>query len=57
MSKGGFNYSDGWGPRLRLRSPTSVLMTKNTTLLTCIENSYFGTNFHDFRVSKKEEVS
>jgi hemin uptake protein HemP len=29
------------GPRLRLRRPTSVLVIKCTTLLTCIENSYF----------------
>jgi hypothetical protein len=30
----------GWGPRLRLRRPTSVLVIKCTTLLTCIENTY-----------------
>jgi hypothetical protein len=40
MSKRAFNHSDGWGPRLRLRRPTSVLVIKCTTLLTCIENSY-----------------
>jgi hypothetical protein len=40
MSKRAFNHLYGWGPRLRLRRPTSVLVIKCTTLLTCIENSY-----------------
>jgi hypothetical protein len=42
MSKRAFNHSSGWGPRLRLRHPTSVLVIKRTTLLACIENSYFS---------------
>jgi hypothetical protein len=33
--------SYGWGPRLQLRRPTSLLVIKCTTLLTCIENSYY----------------
>jgi hypothetical protein len=32
--------SYGWGPRLRLRRPTSVLVINYTTLVTCIEKSY-----------------
>jgi hypothetical protein len=40
MSKRAFNHSYDSGPRLRLRRPTSVLVTKCTSLLTCIETSY-----------------
>jgi hypothetical protein len=40
MSKRAFNHSYGWGPRLRLRRPTCILVIKCTALLTCIENSY-----------------
>jgi hypothetical protein len=40
MSKCAFNHLYDWGPRLRLGRPTSVLVIKCTTLLTCIENSY-----------------
>jgi hypothetical protein len=36
----GITDSYRWGPRLRLRRPTSVLVIKCTTLLTRIENSY-----------------
>jgi hypothetical protein len=41
MSKRAFNHLYGWGPRLRLRRPASILVIKCTTLLTCIENSYY----------------
>jgi hypothetical protein len=45
MEKIRFNtheHSSGWDPRLRLGRPTSVLVIKCTTLLTCIKNSYFA---------------
>jgi hypothetical protein len=43
ISKRAFIHSYGWRPRPQLRRPTTVLVIKCPTLLTCIENSYLTT--------------